>query len=294
MSLHDRDSGLYLNSHQRIAVVGVGGVGSWVAYLLSISAKVKMLYLIDPDIVEDHNLTRTPYRMSDVGKPKVLALAEIITELDRGVDVVPIQKKSEEVDLQNMGLIIDCRDFVGTDIESQIVAGYDGKSMTVHFNPTGEKIFSVTNNHGYTVPSYVVPPVFLASIIVDYILNPDFSVLGESITTFKMTDVYKKLLGVDLENATNKIDTIPIGENEYIDVYTIGRPQNFVKMVVKDDEGTRFSITVTKRSYRTLKKLKLKGQRAMRFLEYAQYRNKIYDITDDVVYLDGWFIKGGE
>jgi len=65
-----------------IAIVGLGGVGSWVAYQIAKEKLIKRLILIDEDIVEKRNLHRTPYTMKHVGKKKVDAIAEIIEEIN--------------------------------------------------------------------------------------------------------------------------------------------------------------------------------------------------------------------
>lgn len=67
-----------------VTVVGAGGIGSEVVKIL---AKVGFsnIEVYDDDSVEDYNLPNQFYRTQDVGKPKVLALKEIIkdfTDLD--------------------------------------------------------------------------------------------------------------------------------------------------------------------------------------------------------------------
>lgn len=59
---------------KRVAIVGCGSVGSFVADELA-RAGVGHFLLIDPDHVEWRNLTRTVYGHADVGAPKVEALA---------------------------------------------------------------------------------------------------------------------------------------------------------------------------------------------------------------------------
>lgn len=210
--LHDRDAGLELTSMYTVAVIGVGGVGSWVAYLLANSDMVENMILIDPDVVEDSNLPRTPYRKKDVGELKVYAMKNIIDELGMNIDVVAIPEKSEDVEIAfNRMTTIDCRDFVAPDIRSDIVAGYDGKSMTVHINPDFERVFHTVNEHGYTVPSYIVPPVLMATIIVEYLLNHKVRTFKEVIKTFTteefMTGIldYEPQLEVRIEDDEGKL-----------------------------------------------------------------------------------------
>jgi len=62
-----------------VHVIGVGATGSWTAYLLA-KMGVTNLHLWDFDHVEAHNLPNQLFRLQDVGKPKVEALARIIKE----------------------------------------------------------------------------------------------------------------------------------------------------------------------------------------------------------------------
>ncbi len=54
-----------------VAVIGVGGIGTWVSYLLA-AAGVGRLVLVDGDVIEESNLTRQVlFRASDIGQRKV-------------------------------------------------------------------------------------------------------------------------------------------------------------------------------------------------------------------------------
>lgn len=61
----------------KVLLVGVGGVGSWIGYLLAL-AGVPELALFDSDRVSATNLNRLPYGPSALGKLKTEALAELI------------------------------------------------------------------------------------------------------------------------------------------------------------------------------------------------------------------------
>ncbi len=65
-------------------IIGCGSLGSVVADQL-VRAGVPRLTLIDPDIVEAHNLTRTVFAGSDVGDAKVAALAARLTQINCAV-----------------------------------------------------------------------------------------------------------------------------------------------------------------------------------------------------------------
>ncbi|SHK25485.1 sulfur carrier protein ThiS adenylyltransferase ThiF [Hespellia stercorisuis] len=65
----------------RVAVAGLGGLGSTVAVALA-RAGVGQLHLIDFDRVDLSNLNRQQYRMKDIGRYKTEALREIIGEIN--------------------------------------------------------------------------------------------------------------------------------------------------------------------------------------------------------------------
>lgn len=72
-----RQAPLALRPPKGVAVVGCGGVGSWIAYFLAL-AGVRPLWLFDPDMVEIHNLNRLPLSKADIGKRKSEALASML------------------------------------------------------------------------------------------------------------------------------------------------------------------------------------------------------------------------
>ena len=60
-----------------IILAGVGGIGSYVGFLLA-RMKPASMFIYDNDIVEAVNMSGQLYGQSDLGKPKVSALAEMI------------------------------------------------------------------------------------------------------------------------------------------------------------------------------------------------------------------------
>lgn len=69
----------------RIHIVGCGSVGSTVAENLARSGVVNMT-LWDFDTVEAHNLANQMFRFADVGRPKVEALADILSEINPDIE----------------------------------------------------------------------------------------------------------------------------------------------------------------------------------------------------------------
>lgn len=72
-----RQESIPLELPAAVTLVGVGGVGSWIAYFLAL-AGVPKLYLFDSDEISATNLNRTPFTPADIGKRKVDAMAALI------------------------------------------------------------------------------------------------------------------------------------------------------------------------------------------------------------------------
>jgi hypothetical protein len=170
MNLYDRQKTLDLNIPNSACIIGLGGIGSWVALSLALLG-VERLFLVDYDVLEIHNLNRTPFKLSDVGTTKAVALTNLILERRSDCYVFPIVEHIEDVDLSmiDTDLFIDCRDkFQPLDVgpnAKYVKLGYDGSSITFHFNPTPSVWGEET--HTYTVtPSWLVPPMLVANLIV--------------------------------------------------------------------------------------------------------------------------------
>lgn len=102
----------------RIAVIGVGGVGSWAAEALARSG-VAELTLIDLDHVGESNINRQIQALdSTLGQAKVLALKERIAQIHPGCVVHAIEEFVDEANVhallsaQALDGVIDCCDQV--------------------------------------------------------------------------------------------------------------------------------------------------------------------------------------
>lgn len=69
---------------QRIHIIGCGSVGATVAENLA-RCGVKKFTLWDFDSVEPHNIANQIFRKKDIGKPKVDALVDILTEINEEI-----------------------------------------------------------------------------------------------------------------------------------------------------------------------------------------------------------------
>ena len=174
----NRQKDLKLREIESVAIIGVGGVGSWVAGFLALSGVTKIA-IIDNDVVEATNLNRTFFTLQDAqdARPKVQAVAEWIMAR-RECDITPVKSDYEKLPLSffdDYGLIVDCRDTskplpVELAAKMLITGGYNGMQMSMHINPT-DSIMGQSPT-GYTItPSWIIPPVVIASLICTYILS---------------------------------------------------------------------------------------------------------------------------
>lgn len=99
---------------QRVAVLGLGGWGSWISLNLALQG-FGALRLVDGDDVELSNLNRQVlYRESQVGMPKAMAAAETLKSVNAYVELEPIVEfvnaDSNQVErlLQDVTLIFLC------------------------------------------------------------------------------------------------------------------------------------------------------------------------------------------
>jgi hypothetical protein len=96
---------------KHVMVVGCGSVGSFVAAEL-VRSGVRRLTLVDPDVVEWANLTRTVYLHADLGRTKVEALRDHLRAIFPDVDVTtharPVQDLTDDLDamLKQANLVI--------------------------------------------------------------------------------------------------------------------------------------------------------------------------------------------
>ena len=99
----------------RIAVFGVGGVGSWCAEAL-IRSGARHLLLIDDDVVAPSNLNRQcEATVSTLGRPKVDAMRERLLQIAPDADVVACRTRYEPGDpLPRADFIVDAIDSVAS------------------------------------------------------------------------------------------------------------------------------------------------------------------------------------
>ncbi len=74
-----------------------------------------------------------------------------------------------------------------------LTAGYDGLEFTLHANPDYNQIFGDEDTEYETVPSFIAPPQFLASIVTSIVCSPELGDEEEKYTTRDMKTVIREM-----------------------------------------------------------------------------------------------------
>ena len=174
--LYKRQETLNLTRPRKVAVAGCGGIGYWTAKFLAMSG-IEILYLYDPDTIEEHNLNRLdiPYRF--IGKNKADVTKQAIISLRDEATVYSFPFKFNDLE-GDYNWVIDCTDDGKSQLENQEIArklgsryfkaGYDGEGFGIHdtIPEWGE------STDGYTiVPSWVAPAVIVAALAVAKVMK---------------------------------------------------------------------------------------------------------------------------
>lgn len=91
-------------AHSRVAVIGIGGVGSWAAEALARTG-IGQIVLIDLDVIAESNTNRQIHALGDrFGQAKVVAMADRIAAINPACRTVPVE---EFVSPENVGALLD-------------------------------------------------------------------------------------------------------------------------------------------------------------------------------------------
>jgi len=113
---------------QNVIILGVGGVGSWIAAQLCQSG-FKHFVVVDDDKVELSNLNRSLYSQSDVGRYKVDALADRLRGINPAVQVTGTKLRLSDAeflaqliaDQRGASIVVNCADAPSVDATSSLV-----------------------------------------------------------------------------------------------------------------------------------------------------------------------------
>jgi sulfur carrier protein ThiS adenylyltransferase len=134
----------------RVGVVGLGGLGSNVAWMLA-RAGVGTLVLADHDVVVANNLERQFYFTDQVGLPKTEALAANLARIDPSVRLECFQTHIDETGLAEV--------FAGVDVLVEAVDSAHDKALIVAVASErlpGTPIVAASGVAGYGSPNDII------------------------------------------------------------------------------------------------------------------------------------------
>src|SRR6266849_240994 len=94
--IYERHDGLGIIQDQKVAIIGCGGIGSWISLYLGL-AGVREIDIYDSDSISENNLNRFPLGPDKVGMNKAEAMAIHIQSLRQGVNVIPRQNFEPDI-----------------------------------------------------------------------------------------------------------------------------------------------------------------------------------------------------
>jgi len=161
-------------------VIGIGGVGSWLALDLALIG-VGTLVIVDPDTIEASNLNRKMFMIKQVGLKKVDAITSLISErrpdtivltVDDYFDIALLKKYKvdyvfDATDSLATRKLIDSYYKANTDVEMPpfCKCGYDGFLGTISVNDFDSGRWGDDGSYN-AVPSFVGTPQVLSALAV--------------------------------------------------------------------------------------------------------------------------------
>ena len=126
------ETGVQTLRQKKVAVVGLGGVGSFAAEAFA-RAGIGSLLLVDKDVIEETNLNRQLYALhSTVGKLKVEAARQRCLDInpDLRIDVRPeFYLKAGQIDISGCDYVVDAIDNVTAKL--QLIADAKDKNIPI-------------------------------------------------------------------------------------------------------------------------------------------------------------------
>jgi len=172
--INNRQKGLIgdFSEHSAI-VVGLGGIGNWVAIDLALVG-IGTLILYDNDLVEASNLNRTLFKLNHIGQPKTKAVKDLIAERRKDAIVI-IHQELFTVEhlkkLDGIDFVFDCsdtsklKDSIAQLKEKPryIKLGYDGFEGTISVDDFESGKWGTDSSYTIT-PSFFAPPQVLSAL----------------------------------------------------------------------------------------------------------------------------------
>lgn len=182
-NIYDRQSGIKDFKESSAIVIGVGGIGSWIALDLALIG-IGTIVIIDPDKLESSNLNRTLFRLDQIGSYKTTAIKDLIAERRPDTIVITIEDhfRTQLLNKYEVDYIFDATDNLATrqmikelgeDFStSYCKVGYDGFQASLSLNEFQSGRWG--DDGSYTVvPSFFGTPQILSAMAVIEMLIVD-------------------------------------------------------------------------------------------------------------------------
>jgi tRNA A37 threonylcarbamoyladenosine dehydratase len=180
-NLYDRQNLLDIKPPKKVAIIGCGGTGMNVGWLLAMVG-TSIFYLFDTDVLEESNRARLLYTSEDVGKQKNKLLKDFIGRIRPNAQCV-LFGEANDISLPLLlpyqpEYLFDCTDRRSTQRElvkwckenkiKYARTGYNGEHFTTDDTISSFSTDLVDDEHGYTViPSYAPTTILPALLMVD-------------------------------------------------------------------------------------------------------------------------------
>lgn len=183
----------------RVAIAGVGGLGSNVALSLA-RIGVGFIKIIDFDVVEPSNLNRQQYYVKHIGMKKVNAIKEILKEVNPFVNIEAVDKKIEKENIQDL--------FKDVDIIVEAFDNPEYKAMLVSEILTkfkDKKIVSASGMAGF----------YSNNIIQTKKINKRFYICGDFVNEAKINDgLMAPRVAIVANHQANTVVRLLLGQEE--------------------------------------------------------------------------------
>lgn len=129
-------------SNSTVVIMGLGAIGSWIAYNL-VQSGIKNLHLIDDDTVDISNISRQAlYFQEDIGEYKVNALKKHLNKIISNLNIKTYKlniEKSSDLNIlpKNIDLFINCADYPNAYSTGNLVTNFCFKRNIIHINGIG-------------------------------------------------------------------------------------------------------------------------------------------------------------
>ena len=184
-------------------VVGLGGIGSWIAIDLALIG-IGTLILFDDDKIESSNLNRTLFKLSQVGEYKTKAIKQLISERRKNILVITNEELFQAEHLKKYNGIdyfFDCSDTTRlkdslSEIKSKIETpphatksklsideevalrfpmycklGYDGFNATMCLNDFTTGQWGVDSSYTVTPSFFGTPQIISAMAVIELLMK---------------------------------------------------------------------------------------------------------------------------